>query len=241
MIKNSFECHINNYKEKSKRFSYYEYKYLIRHEHLTQIKHILDNTCGGIDPYPSGVVDSIYYDTLNENLFEQCLNGEYYKCKFRIRGYGDGFYGQAQLKIKKMSSVTKYKAAIDKVTGEQNKFPFWESLTPSEQHSTGFEMINYIGQRYGSLTPSIRVKYFRYRYRLYDYRITLDTNIEVFLPTNGLPGKLNYASLPYHVLELKTLETRPNLPFVGLIKLHQISCSKFMLGNMMLNNNSIVQ
>ena len=90
-------------KKKSKQFSYYEYKYIVHHEKLAKIKSVLDTMCGGIDPYPSGIVDSIYYDSLNQNAHEQCINGDYYKSKFRIRGYGDGTYKQIHLKIKKMS------------------------------------------------------------------------------------------------------------------------------------------
>ena len=218
-----------------KKFSYYEYKYTVPHEKLSHVKCLLDTMCGSIDPYPSGIVDSIYYDSLTQHSHEQCINGEYYKSKFRIRGYGDGVYRQVHLKIKKMSTVTKYKSAICNENIRDNNFPTWDNLRPYKEKNRDFEMISYMSQKYGLLLPSIRVTYFRHRYRLYDYRITLDTNIEFFSPTNGLPSKSNYATLPHHVLELKTLNIRPNLPFVGLIKLPQISCSKFMLGNIMLN------
>ena len=86
---------------------------------------------------------------------------------------------------------------------------------------------------YGSLIPVIRVKYKRYRYRVYDYRMTLDTNIEV----QELSSFINRSEIiarshifPFHVLEIKTRESRPDLPFLGVISLPQISCSKFMLG-----------
>ena len=41
---------------------------------------------------------------------------------------------------------------------------------------------------------------------------------------------LGYEVLPYHVLEVKTRQRRPKLPFMGLVKLPQISFSKFYLG-----------
>ena len=70
----------------------------------------------------------------------------------------------------------------------------------------------------------------RRRYRLFDFRLTLDTNIEVFGYADAIMTALGYEVLPYHVLEVKTRKRRPKLPFLGLVKLPQISFSKFYLG-----------
>jgi hypothetical protein len=221
---------------KANDFNYYEYKYLVPHEYLQQIYQLLEALYGLSDPFTEGIVDSIYYDTLNEALYDQCLNGEENKNKFRVRGYGDGTYGQVHEKIKQMFSVAKYKSKIKPAHCLGGNAPEWDALQP-QGNSSDFHQIMFDARYYGQLYPSIRIKYHRYRYRLFDYRITLDTNIEVFAPSNGLPRCISYATLPYHVLEVKTGKRRPNLPFIGLIKLKQVSFSKFMLGLGLLNTS----
>jgi hypothetical protein len=220
----------------SSGFSYYEYKYLVAHEYLPQIYQLLEALYGLSDPFSQGVVDSIYYDTIDQTLYEQCLNGDENKSKFRVRGYGDGSFGQVHEKMKALQGVGKYKSRIKAVNSPAQNAPDWDALQPAGKRDE-FDLIMYHARKYGQLYPTIRVKYLRHRYRLFDYRITLDTNIEVFSPSNGLPHCLSYATLPYHVLEVKTAKRRPNLPFIGLIKLKQVSFSKFMLGLGMLNTS----
>ena len=84
----------------SARFSYYEYKFMVPHESLHFVRNVLDEFCGGSDPFPEGTVDSIYYDTPNERFLGECQNGDSQKTKFRIRGYGGGTYLQVHQKMK---------------------------------------------------------------------------------------------------------------------------------------------
>ena len=216
-------------------FSYYEYKYLVRHENLSQVYDLLNEFYGSSDPYPSGVVDSIYYDTYDEQCLGQCLNGDSDKVKFRIRGYGDGTYISQHQKIKTLSGVAKYKCRLRKITAPGERAPYWEELEPVDRNEYASGAIAYATSRMGYLFPSIRVKYQRHRFRSYDDRMTLDTNIEVFAPQNGLSRTIAHAQLGQHVLEIKTRNVRPNLPFIGLIQLQQVSFSKFMLGLELLN------
>ena len=216
-------------------FAYYEYKYLVQHECLTQVYDLLQEFYGDSDPYPSGIVDSIYYDTYEETCLSQCVNGDADKVKFRIRGYGDGTYTQQHQKIKTLSGVAKYKARLENVRAKDEKAPEWTDLQPVEKSLFAANAIAHHSRNFGYLVPSIRVQYLRHRFRSYSDRITLDTNIEVFAQQNGLPRSLSYAQLPHHVLEIKTRRLRPNLPFIGLVKLQQVSFSKFMLGIDLLN------
>lgn len=227
---------ITNHTEAIKGFSYYEYKYLVSHQNLDYIKSILDEFMGDTDPFPCGIVDSIYYDNIEETIYSQCLNGEANKFKFRVRGYGEGSYFSLHQKFKELSSVSKYKSKVKMVSAPHEHCPEWTSMAPQKANDPIFEIIMHNARSMGHLYPSVRVQYFRYRYRAYDYRMTLDTNIEVYTPVNGLPRPVSYAVLPYHVLEIKTTQTRPKLPFVGLIKLPQVSFSKFMLGLQLLKS-----
>ena len=97
-------------KEKAIRqewFSYYEYKYLVRDEKLEKVLEILDELCGGSDPFAKGIVDSIYYDTIHEQFYRQCLNGDSDKTKYRIRGYGNGCYSQIHQKTNVFQEFSK--------------------------------------------------------------------------------------------------------------------------------------
>jgi hypothetical protein len=214
-----------------KNFSYYEYKYIVRHSSFHFVKSVLDHFYGSSDPYPSGVVDSIYFDTPDREFYRQCLNGEEHKCKFRIRGYGNHQYSQIHQKIKHLSGVSKYKAKIktDRPTG------FWHELVPQDSDDEQFSMIMHKSQPFGILYPSVRIQYERFRYRQYDDRVTFDTHIEAFAVPGGLPCQQVHTTLDHHVLEIKTTRLRPSLPFMGLIKLQQVSYSKFMLGLNQLN------
>ena len=219
----------------SNQFAYYEYKYLVPHGILHNVFEMLEELYGGSDPFPDGVVDSIYYDTQDEFFLSECVNGNANKVKFRIRGYG-GDFQQVHQKIKHMSTVSKHKSSIVRISSNGSFAPDWQQLQPRILGDPEFFIIQQYSERAGPLFPSIRVRYHRFRYRTYDYRITLDTNIEVSSLTNGLPRLVFNANLPDHVLEIKTMQLRPKLPFIGLIKLSPVSFSKFMLGLQLLND-----
>lgn len=209
--------------------SYNEYKFHVSHENLSMILDALNAFYGNTDPYPEGIVDSIYYDSLSEISFSQCLNGEPLKRKFRIRGYGDNTFNQVHLKEKDIFGVSKLKVKLAPVTSSCMIAPEWDALIAIEKPEV-FSHIMGHAATWGTLMPAVRVRYYRYRFRVNDYRITLDTNIEVMSLFNGTPSVSSYGILPNHVLEIKTTDPRPRVPFLGLKTLAQISFSKFFLG-----------
>lgn len=221
-------------------FSYYEYKYQVDDTKLPQIIDLLNHFIGGLDPFPEGTVDSIYYDTLDQTCLSECDQGLAEKVKFRIRGYGNQTYGQLHIKKKNLCSVTKIKMPIKKVYGH---FPDqYNSISRLEPQNSGDENVRqyclHFKNNYGTMIPSVRIKYHRYRFRYLDYRLTLDTNIQAFSVAGGIPRQSNVVTLPHHVLEIKTRDLRPTIPVMGVIKLPQISYSKFMLGIMHLENET---
>ena len=221
------------YDKEPESYAYYEYKYRVQHRNLKQVISLLESFLGQLDPFSVGIVDSIYYDTLDRKMYAECVNGDAKKAKFRIRGYGDGSYNQVHQKQKNLSAVSKYKSKIHPVRINAGVAPPWENIQSIDKECLNFSAIQINASAYGPMVPVIRVKYKRYRFRVYDYRITLDTDIEV----EELSSFLNRSEMvshsflfPFHVLEVKTRDIRPNLPFMGVISLPQISCSKFMLG-----------
>lgn len=211
-------------------FSYYEYKYSVTNEQLSYISDLLESFAGESDPFAIGCVDSIYYDTADGRCYQECLNGDSVKRKFRIRGYGDGVYQQIHQKEKLLTGVGKFKTKLQPLHITDEQPPQWDSLCPAQPDDEHFNKITSLALQYGVLLPAVRVRYLRRRYRLFDFRITLDTNIEVFGYGDAIMTALGYEVLPYHVLEVKTRKRRPKLPFMGLVRLPQISFSKFYLG-----------
>lgn len=210
--------------------NYNEYKFHVSQESLSYVLDVLRSLYGGSDPFPEGIVDSIYYDTADRHLYQQCLNGSSKKTKFRIRGYGDGTFHQLHQKDKNLLTVDKKKQKIHPVSLVGFSAPDWYQLQPAGEDDKSFRGIYSIAEQYGALFPVIRVRYKRYRFRVYDYRMTLDTHIQVMGFANGTDFRQSYGILPHHVLEIKTVDPRPHLPLLGLSRLPQISFSKFMLG-----------
>jgi hypothetical protein len=222
------------------RVAYNEYKFQVCNERLAYLRDILDAHYHGSDPFESGVVDSIYFDTLDGAAYRECANGEPRKTKFRIRGYGDASFHQVHRKAKDLFGVAKLKDKIAPVKIHGHTPPDWNALRPLVANSPSFTKIMALSMQTGHLVPAVRVRYFRYRYRLNDYRITLDTNIEIMGFSNGWDLFQDYAVIPHHVLEVKTLDPRPHLPFLGVAQLPQISFSKFFLGLKLLRTGSML-
>lgn len=217
--------------------SYNEYKYLVSNEKLPYIHSLLSSLLGDSDQFPTGVVDSIYYDTMERICYQQCADGEPQKMKFRIRGYGDGRYSQLHLKMKDLYEVRKLKGAIQPLELKPGISPSWDEVTGLSGDQV--PEIRSIAAQFGPLLPALRVRYQRFRFRTYDYRLTLDTQIEAQGFSNQWDMALNHGLLPYHVLEIKTEQSRPHLPFFNLTQLPQISFSKFYLGSMLLADGDV--
>lgn len=212
------------------KVAYHEYKFQVPNERLSYLLNVLDAHYQASDPFASGIVDSIYYDTLDGAAYQECANGEPRKTKFRIRGYGDGYFRQVHRKAKDLFGVAKLKAKIIPIGFQGITPPAWLDLRSAADDTTAFGRIMALSSHHGYLIPTVRVRYRRYRYRLNDYRITLDTKIEIMGFSNGYDLTQDYAVIPHHVLEIKTLDPRPHLPFLGIAQLPQISFSKFYLG-----------
>lgn len=210
--------------------TYNEYKYFVSNEKLAYVRNLLYATYGGSDRYPSGIVDSIYYDNLDNHAYSECFNGEPLKRKIRIRGYGDDRFSQLHIKTKKVFQIEKIKRAINPILWSTARTATLNELAPQQSDDSSFYKLMRIIQKTSIYLPVIRIRYLRYRFRVNAYRITLDTNIEVTGFSMGSANRHDYALQPYHVLEVKTPDTRPFLPLLGLVKLPQISFSKFYCG-----------
>jgi hypothetical protein len=221
-------------------FSYYEHKYLVHESKLTEVRTILDTLFQNSDPFPTGAVDSIYFDTLNMRCYRECLNGDPIKRKFRVRGYGDGLYRQLHVKMKNLSGVGKIKCHVTPIPVAEvlRDDPLLFLQPKDESGRRSLQNAEALAMQYGLLLPCVRVRYQRNRYRIGDYRVTLDYNIQI----DGLSERFgflqNYAQIPQAVVEVKTTEPTPRLPLLGLVRLPATSFSKFFIGITLLKGDN---
>ena len=82
----------------------------------------------------------------------------------------------------------------------------------------------YLHIPFEKLIPAMEIVYDRFRYREYDYRITLDTNIRV---KNLLDPSFPEVQFETSVLEVKTVSRVPRIPLMGFLPLASGSFSKY--------------
>ena len=219
---------------------YYEYKYVIEPEQLSYAIALMESLHGGTDPFPAGMVHSVYYDTLPLAFYQQCVNGSERKTKYRIRWY-DGGQVQAQIKEKDLFGVSKMKGALSLVSPSSNaQLPsFWHQL-PFVMNQGDNAAIQARSATMGPLMPLLRVSYHRRRYRNFDFRMNIDSCISVEMAGRHPAGRVAKMMIPLAVMEIKTTQERPVLPFSSAMVLRQDSFSKYMVGIKLLTGESDV-
>lgn len=208
--------------------SYSELKFKVMPNQLDDLVYILDQHYHNSDPYPEGVVDSVYFDTIDMKSFDECLDGSFEKAKFRVRGYGDGTFSQAHLKRKLLYEVHKTKAKLEPIRFEDLRS--WSDLVAKPGQEDLFREITVASLQSGPLFPTARIVYKRKRFRAFDFRLTIDYDIRVIASNGVHPWMKREVHFPHHVLELKSYQKRPHIPLLGSMKLQQISFSKYMQG-----------
>ena len=169
-------------------------------------------------------MNSVYFDTITRRCYVESESGEECKRKFRLRGYDDGSYIRAQVKEKSLSAVFKRSVPIDPVTCAPRTWPSLSTDSPMYSEIRG------VASEYGPMRPAVRIRYFRRRYRIFDYRITLDERISAEVCRPHIEAVRSFVQFPMNVLEVKMRSGRPYLPGLGRLNLGLTSFSKFLLG-----------
>ena len=191
---------------------YNEYKYVIELDRVPYAVALLESMYGNTDPYAHGTVNSLYYDTLAMAFFQQCTTGNEIKSK--------DIYGIGKVKAKLGLPVGTPISALPQ---------FWHDL-PFGEGDAAAQTILARARRIGPLFPVAHVRYHRRRYRSFDFRMNIDTNIEVRSNPLHPVGVVTEVRIPLAVLEIKTKQDRPILPFLAALSLRQDSFSKYGLG-----------
>ena len=155
-----------------------ENKFRLSISDFYQIKNLLLSQ-GMTTLFEKRTINSIYYDTLNLDMFYNSEEGVLPRKKFRIRWYYD----------KRKSKIEK------KISSTEGRFKTSVSLAENEN------FINHIiDQNYGVLEPSLKVSYERSYYSFNKVRLTLDSNITYVNPR--ISNFKKYKD-PERVLEVK--------------------------------------
>lgn len=205
-------------------YKYYEFKYLIPAKSLDYTLKIL-NTMLLKDPYPENWVSSIYFDSYDLKSYKECLDGSANKRKFRIREYEGVDKRSLQVKEKNLSAVHKYKAKLNDYQGYQ-----WPLLREFDADDPQQKKICTLASEYGMLKPVLKTRYYRHRFRFNDARVTLDKNIQIYRYEEIRIAKNSCNWIPFAVLEVKSQDPNPTLPFLRLINTSLTSFSKYGLG-----------
>ena len=139
---------------------------------------------GMIKLYEKRVINSLYYDTSNLNMFYDSEEGVLPRKKIRIRWYNK----QKKFKIEKK---------ISSVEGRYKKIISLEGLKKENNYLKN-ELID---ERYGLLKPSLKVSYERYYFSYNKLRLTFDSNIVYVNPRISPCSQFRD---PERVFEVKT-------------------------------------
>lgn len=159
-------------------FNRYEVKYIITKAQQDAIKSAMAEHMQA-DKFGKSKVSNIYFDTPDKLLIRRSLEKPIYKEKLRLRSYGTVQAEETvfvELKKKYQSVVYKRRIAMT----ERAAMGFLCANHPSENPSQIEREINYFGQFYQALEPSVFIAYRREAFFAKedaDFRITFDENI----------------------------------------------------------------
>ena len=119
------------------------------------------NLNSGYKIFPNRKISSIYFDNQNLKMYHDSIEGLTPRKKIRIRSYNDLF-----LKKKNINFEIK-------ITAAEGRFKKTEIVNDFDV-KTRFGIFD---QNYGICKPIIRVFYDRAYFKVFNFRITLDTNI----------------------------------------------------------------
>ena len=159
-----------------------EEKLLINPQNLFEFKFFL-NSKGANKIYKERIIESLYFDNLNKDTFQDSEEGILPRKKIRLRRYLNDNDKNFYYELKISSIEGRYKSR--------------KIINPKEFSSSILKGI--FDNQYGLCFPVMHIKYIREYFLLEDVRISIDTGIEYADYTTG--RKINEDKI---VAELKT-------------------------------------
>lgn len=212
----------------------HELKYIISEPDAILLKKILSRILSFDPHYKNGTytVSSLYFDDLSFAAYNDKLNGDSDREKFRIRLYnGDESYIILEKKCKKKDFVNKYSFLMNKNTALA---AIEGKRTESENELAKEFYAKTVSQ---GLRPAVTVRYERtaFVFPLGETRITIDRNIRFSLSAASLFSNSEpFYPLPLEesdILEVKYNEDFPSflVPVLSSVSAERIAYSKYAM------------
>ena len=219
------------------QFKRVEYKYFVPSKYVSDLKYCLskimledknNHLSGGYK------ITSLYFDTPDDQDFNQKLNGVIYREKYRIRIYDKTLsYGKFEIKRKRNQTIEKYSLDLDHDEIEKIISGDFSPLNKDSEFA-------YVAHRmkYQKYAPKTVVEYCRNAYYLplNNIRVTIDTDLsnygfkDNFLKINDLkPNKIK--RLGHDILEVKFNGSIPRyiMNVLSSFPIRQSAISKYAL------------
>ena len=148
-----------------------ENKILVNKDNFYELNKFLKENSAKI-LYPKRKIKSLYFDNLNHQMFDDSEEGCAPRKKIRVRYYPD------------TSNVFNLEIKVSSVEG---KFKISQKL--SKEKFILYQKKGLVDDLYGWCKPVIWTQYSRYYFKVKNYRITYDTNIEYLNASQNLIGK----------------------------------------------------
>jgi SPX domain protein involved in polyphosphate accumulation len=168
----------------------------------------LGHACRPAPEYPSGQVTSCYYDTSDWERYLESLDGDFEKCKVRLRWYDElpaagpvTAYLEAKEKAGGITWKRRTPLTLDAELLRQSRF---EQALPPVQLEAALAGMGIIDQE--RLRPAVAITYRRQRFveQVSDMHLAMDSEIEVWPANAALRARRT--RFPAAVLEIKGTE-----------------------------------
>lgn len=218
-------------------FKRVEYKYFVPSKYVDDLKFCLSKIMleDKNNQLSKGYkITSLYFDTLDDQDFNQKLDGVIYREKYRIRIYDKNMsFGKFEIKRKKNQTIEKYSLDLDFAEIESIISGDYSPLLKDSE----FAYVAY-RMKYQKYSPKTVVEYYRHAYflPLNNIRVTLDSNLsnygfkDNFININKLtPNKVK--KLGHDILEVKYNDSIPRyiLALLSSFPIRQSAISKYAL------------
>lgn len=161
----------------------HELKFVLDAVYSDSLIKYLMGRCQLDSEYPSGIISSVYYDTVDWNLLDEKVNSDYLKTKYRLRWYQDvesnSFSPNAYFEKKEKIGSSRKKSRVilpmcaDIKERKNLNSPYFLQL-PMEVRRMGIHIAR-------SLVPAFQISYRRFRFfdKISGARLAVDTAITV--------------------------------------------------------------
>ena len=192
-----------------------EKKIFIKKENLLDFKKKI-SSIGAINLYKSRKVQSIYFDNINKDMYNDSIEGLNPRKKIRVRNYPD--------------NINKYFFLEYKISSIEGRFKVNKEI--SQKKFDEFKLNGIFDKKYGLCKPILNVIYDREYLINSNVRITIDTNIIYNMYNNNF-----FKSDKDIVVELKTSINQNIDELFEKFPFQEIRFSKYCNGVDLLNKD----